>query len=173
MRLLRLVSIFGVFLISAASIAAQDIDGRSVNSNFTGHWVSESVKVFSDIGPRNMPGLDLKIDLVIDQSSNELKVKESTDSSRGMYSRDLVYFLDGRGESNKGFTAGFEYESKTVLKAQKLLIKGTVNFPGSKNNKALSEEWELSKDGKTLTIKTETSGGSSTIRHEKIFRLVP
>jgi hypothetical protein len=109
-------------------------------------------------------------------------VKESTKGPRGAYSRDLVYFLDGRGESNKGFTQDFVYDSKTILKDKTILIDATIVISGGRGGKAEIEEWQLSADGKKLTIKTKITGSlisssasnaraANEILSEKIFRL--
>lgn len=113
---------------------------------------------------------DIEIELVVVQSADELELKEMTITRRGKHSRDAVYYLDGRGESNEGFTDGFIYESKTKINNQKLHIEGAVRFPNSQGSSYQTEEWELSADGKTLTIKTKTVG-RSVIRYEKVFRL--
>ena len=164
-----------MFLVLActAVCAAQGTTKQSDVPNLSGRWVAESIKLYSDSRSLRKADQDLKIEMLIVQSENELKVNEMTIGDRGTYSRDAVYYLDGRGESNKGFTGGFKYESKTVFRDQKLYIEATIQFPNSRGNSTQTEEWELSTDGKTLTIKTNNTGSrqNSPIRYEKVFRL--
>jgi len=174
LAILLLIFASGVFCI------AQSIKSDSNNPDFSGHWVSESVKQFSSVRPSRDGDLNLKIELVVTQSSTELRVKESTEADRESYTRDLIYFLDGRGESNKGFTQGFVYDSKTSLKGREILIDNTITFPPARDSVTQTEEWQLSANGKKLTITTKNTGSSrksssnarGTIVYEKIFRLV-
>lgn len=173
----------GLLLIIAFSAfcVAQGTKSDSDVPNFSGRWVSESLKDYSD---RKSLDPDQKTELIVSQSATELRVKESTGGKRGSSSRDSIYYLDGRGESNKGFTDGFMYESKTVVKDKKLLIEAAVVLPktNTKSNFAKNDEWELSADGKTLTIRTNngvTPAGNSpprftvmAVRYEIVFRLV-
>ncbi len=134
MKLPGLFTTLALILAFANVGTAQDSGVTADLSNFSGRWVSESVKVMSDSRPmRSTTDSNLKIELLIEQSGNELRVKESTTGS-GSYSRDVIYYLDGRGESNKGFTAGFEYESKAILKDRKIFIKAVVKVPGSRGS---------------------------------------
>jgi hypothetical protein len=174
LAILLLIFASGVFCI------AQSTKSDSTNPDFSGHWVSESVKQFSSVRPSRDGDLNLKIELVVTQSSTELRVKESTEADRESYTRDLIYFLDGRGESNKGFTQGFVYDSKTSLKGREILTDNTITFPPARDSVTQTEEWQLSADRKKLTITTKNTGSSrtsssnarGTIVYEKIFRLV-
>ncbi|MBK9155279.1 MAG: hypothetical protein IPM25_13850 [Chloracidobacterium sp.] len=101
------------------------------------------------------PGHDTKpdIEMQISLSGLELTVKETVDGR----SRTSKYFIDGRGEINSGFTSNFTYESKTQLKGRK------VKFERSMNPFKDTVVWELSKDGKKLTVDSpndETLGES-------------
>lgn len=136
--------------------------------NFSGRWLSKAIREepgYVQVLPRDF--LNLKVELLITHSGDELKVKETTLGS-STYSREVVYYLDGRGETNKGFTDGFVYESKTMLKKQRLNVQLTIRPSGAPKS-VQTQEWELSKDRKTLTIKTR----SGVIRYERVFRLVP
>ena len=170
MRMRYLIIPF-VLLVSAVVCGAQVVKNADNKVDFTGRWVSETIDMSADSGrnPRNKD-LNLKIEMAISRSANELSVKETT-TGTGKFSRDSVYYLDGRGESNKGFTDEFVYETKTTLKDNKLFIVGTIR---SQDPNGLSirseEEWELSADGKTLKIKSKTSS-IGTVRYTKVFRL--
>ena len=172
--ILLLIFASGIFCIG------QSTKSVSINPDFSGHWVSETIKRTSSVRPSQNGDANLKIDLVVTQSDTELRVKETTDGNPGSYTRDLIYFLDGRGESNKGFTQGFVYDSKTSLKGREILIDTTITFPTARDGVTQTEEWQLSADGKELTITTKNVGSSrtsssntgSTIVYEKIFRLL-
>jgi hypothetical protein len=174
---------FAIFLLIFASgifCLGQSTKSVSTNPDFSGHWVSETIKRTSSVRPSQDGDANLKIDLVVAQSDTELRVKETTDGNPGSYTRDLVYFLDGRGESNKGFTQGFVYNSKTSLKGSEIVIDTVITFPPARDGVTQTDEWQLSADGKKLTITTKNAGSShasssnarSTLVYEKIFRLV-
>lgn len=160
-----------LLLVFAVVCGAQAVKPPNDIVGFNGRWVSETVKISSDSGRRDKDtDPNLKIEMIVSQSGNELKVKETTLGNE-RFSRDSVYYIDGRGESNKGFTDNFVYESKTSQKDRKLLIEGTIRSQGAGGKSIKTkEDWEISADGKTLTIKTKTSG-MGTIRYEKVFRL--
>src|SRR5262249_53612769 len=125
----HMIALVVLIVASGTFCVAQTTKSDSNVPDFSGHWVSESVTQHSDIRPLQSGDASMKIDLVINQSGSELKVKESTTGKRGSYSRDLVFFLDGRGESNEGFTKDFVYDSKTILKDKKVLINTAITIP--------------------------------------------
>jgi hypothetical protein len=141
-------------------------------TDFSGRWISDSVKMSSNSGRQLPQSLsNVKVELVVKQAGNELRVKEISSGDRGDFSRESVYYLDGRGESNDGRSQDLIYDSKTELKDRKLSINSTIrprNSTGSINH---AEEWELSSDGKSLRITTKS--GKNEIRYEKLFRLAP
>lgn len=161
-----LLLVFGLVVAGAAQSGS--VKTRSNNPDFSGHWISESISAEAGSVPLPSDLRDLKIELIISQSENDLRVKETTLSS-GTYSRNVTYYLDGRGESNKGFTPGFVYNSKSLLKNNALVMETIIQLPNSRGESAVQrDEWRLSKDGKTLIIKTK----SDMIRYKKTFRLV-
>ncbi|MGE0245808.1 MAG: hypothetical protein AB7Q37_09185 [Pyrinomonadaceae bacterium] len=95
------------------------------------------------------PGHDTKpdIEMQISLSGLELTVKETVDGR----SRTSKYFIDGRGEINSGFTSNFTYESKTQLKGRKVKFERKI-YVSNGNPFKDTVVWELSKDGKKLTV---------------------
>jgi len=117
-RCIRLVL---VCFVLAVSVAAQKDAFDSDASRFAGKWVLTEVRQIP--GKHNMPlsrdDSKLKIEMEIRVSGNELYVDEKVDP----YSRSSKYFLDGSGEKNAGFTAGFVYDTTTKFSDGKIMIE--------------------------------------------------
>ena len=160
------------------SVVAQTNATDSDVSRFAGKW--ELTEVRQILGKHNIPlsrdDSKLKIEMEIRVSGNELFVDEKVDR----YSRSSKYFLDGSGEKNSGFTAGFVYTTVTKLKDGKILIERRLE--GARPGSQIDElEWGVSADGKQLQIRTKTTNdlsrvaanrGIETARPTQIFRKV-
>ncbi len=156
-KLLRLVLVYSALVVSASGQGdAADSDA----SRFAGKWVLAEVRQIP--GKRNLPlsrdDSKLKIEMDIRVSGNELYVDEKSDP----YSRSPKYFLDGRGEKNPGFTAGFVYETVTKFSNGKIVIERRLEGFGP-DSQVDEQEWSLSPDGKQLEILTRTTNGRSRV----------
>ena len=148
-RCIRLVL---VCFVLAVSVAAQKDAFDSDASRFAGKWVLTEVRQIP--GKHNMPlsrdDSKLKIEMEIRVSGNELYVDEKVDP----YSRSSKYFLDGSGEKNAGFTAGFVYDTTTKFSDGKIMIERRLQGarPGSQVDEL---EWNVSADGQHLRFVPE------------------
>jgi hypothetical protein len=107
--------------------------------------------------------------MTIEQTASELRITRGTgtpDEKKQEFRQ--VYKLDGSESINPGFRVGGEFRSRTSWEKDKLVILGMQK--GS-NDDIASEivikcELTLSKDGKTLTLKTIQSGmgGGSSLK---------
>jgi len=125
----------------------------SPTPDFSGTWkLAKMTESHTAFVPNGGP-TKTEIQLFVKQDSTSLRVKRETLFDNDAYSQDLLYYLDGRGESNPSDAGKFVHTTKTRLKSEKLFLDGSVYEVGSK--KAYSrrkEEWKVSSDGETLTI---------------------
>jgi hypothetical protein len=172
--LLRVVSMLCVVLLIAGFLSQVCFTQNVAKvTDFTGCWSSETVNVSTNSG-RPFPGSSssVEIELIVKQTGNELYVKETSRGTRGDFTRESVYYLDGRGEANNGRTAELVYDSKTEIVDGKLLIRSIIRPRNSPTGSIThTEQWEIASDRKKLR-KTTTSGMGG-VRNEMVFRLEP
>lgn len=124
-----------------------------------------------------------EVELIITQSGESITVKETNKRASNPASKESIYYVDGRGETNKGYDERFTYESRTKLEGRKVIIEMIRRISGVKNTNYVREEWELDPDGKTLTIKNRshftketyrTNSGmhSSLVGYDRVYKLV-
>ena len=140
------------FVLSAAIAASAQV---TVPDSFAGTWIS---------GEKSGEG---KRTLVISVSGNVVHLKEDFLSFKKPYSNESTLFLDKRGEKNllniPGADAPSEVHSITSLKKEKLIRKADYSTVSSNatyhiiTNIRTTEEYSLSRDGKTLRLKSITS----------------
>lgn len=101
---------------------------------------------------------------VISQNLPQLKLKRIVKKGSKEKFDELTYYTDGRGEKISFLAGGFggqKFHSETNLVGTKLVSKFTVTGYISTNAdfyyQDVTEIWELSNDGKTLTITTENN----------------
>jgi hypothetical protein len=136
------VCVAGVVVLLAVSAAAQ-----SALPNFSGTWTLDAAK--SDFGP--MPPPD-SIVMVIDHKEPALKVGVTQKSQMGDASNDSTFTTDGKDNVNKmrSPAGDMDVTSTTRWKGQMLATSRTIEAQGMSIN--IDETWELSADGKVLTI---------------------
>jgi hypothetical protein len=125
--------------------------------DFSGMWKLDMSA--SDFGG---PKTDLVYDgltLTIAHHDPELKITRRVFKKSHESSQELVYFADGRGESNPALDGRTTVKSKTKWDGNKLTSKGSsrVTIPGSIFTIESIDRWELSSDGTTLVHSTESN----------------
>ena len=112
--------------------------------------------------------------LVISQTENELKITYQVDD-RESGEQDFVqiFKLGGDESVNPGAPAGGELKSRTSWNKDKLLTLGTIQPSGSddsaRRDVVFKQEFSISKDGKTLTLKTSRTGSRGQISTTETF----
>ena len=136
MRLPRVCLLLGLTLIVAAALA-------QAKPNFSGDW--KMIPSKSDFGMMPAPS---SIVQKITHSEPELKVVSTQVGDQGDFTITSSYTTDGKECTNK-FR---EFERKSTLKwdGDTLQIESKMEFGG--NPVTISEKWNLSEDGKALTI---------------------
>ncbi len=151
---------FLLFLFCAASVSAQtDKQNQAAEKprpDFSGTWVRDNSK--SNLGPFNgSPMARAELTLVIVQRDPELKVSRKLKLSDRELRRELVYYTDGRGETNPSSFSRAEIKSKTRWDDDRIVAQSPhsrTTPAGGTINIDTTDRWELSSDGKTLTQTT-------------------
>lgn len=145
MRLTR--SNFVVLLFATVSVFAAD------KPSFTGTW--EMNKAQSDFGQMPPQLLPEKLTQKIAQKGDaEMRAESTTVGARGTASADMKYKLDGSESINKTPTG----EVKSVAKWVGNRIEITSKREVQGMSISLSEKWEVSADGKTMTVHRTMTG---------------
>jgi hypothetical protein len=168
-------------LVMAAAVSAQE-----KQTNFAGDWKLDKDK--SELGERNrIESMTMKVT----QTEKELTVERKAERAgrpgdegegrgrRGMRGgggnqQPLTYSLDGK--ETKATTGGGRFGGEAKLKAKsekdgKMKLMQTRSFEGPMGSMSIktTEIWELSADGKTLTVSSETETPRGTRSSKMVF----
>ena len=154
------VSVAFAMLLLAVSAIAQGLP------NFSGTWTLDPAK--SDFGPMPAPE---SIVMVIDHKDPALKVNVAQKTQMGDVTNDSTYTTDGKNNVNKMRSPAGDQDvtSTTKWAGKSLATSRTIEAQGM--SIGIDETWELSADGKILTIsrqlKTPQGDFSTTIALNK------
>ncbi len=129
-----------LLLALAFSLGAFCQDGKP---NFSGTWELQIDK--SDFGPLPAPQSQT---MVVDHQDPKLKVSVTAKTAQGDRSSERVMTTDGQENINQ--VGGNEWKSVSRW-VQKLLVTD-VSFDMQGNKVKMNDKWQLSEDGKTLTM---------------------
>lgn len=147
MRLTR--STFVVCLSVFATVSTWAAD----KPNFTGTWeMNKSKSDFGQMPPMMVP--DKLTQKIAQKADTELRVESTTVGERGTASTDMKYKLDGSESVNKNQMG----EVKSVAKWDGNQIAITSKREVQGMSIGLSEKWEVSADGKTMTVNRTMTG---------------
>ena len=145
MRLTR--STFVVLTLAGLSALAAD------KPNFTGTWeMNKGQSDFGQMAPQMVP--DKLTQKITQKGEVELRAESTTVGSRGTASTDMKYKLDGTESSNKNQMG----EVKSVAKWDGNHIAITSKREVQGMSIGLSEKWEVSADGKVMTVNRTMTG---------------
>jgi hypothetical protein len=140
-----------------------------------GTWILEPNSSF--IGDQNMRGFKNYI-LVVNFTESEMTIKTDYDFGTEHISRNYLFYLDGRGETNSQLiprtTTTVEFKSKTTVNGSKIIRRYKQPLPIGQLYMDATEEYRLSKDADKLVIDTvfvsqaPTPSGNS--RYLRVFR---
>ena len=146
MRLTR--STFVVLILAGISAWAAD------RPNFSGTW--EMNKGQCDFGQMPAQMLPDKLTQKITQKGEtEVRAEATTVGARGNTSTDMKYKLDGSESTNKNQMG--EVKSNAKWDGNAIAITSKREVQGM--SITISERWEMSGDGKTLTVSRTIVGG--------------
>jgi hypothetical protein len=127
-------------------------------------------------GGENVPGATSQAAysiLVIEHTADALKVTSKTSSAEGGEQLTQVFRLDGSESVNPGFLSGGEVRSRTSWDKDKLVTLGTQRATRAGRSGGqdivIKQEFSLSKDGKTLTVKTTETTAREQINSKEVY----
>jgi hypothetical protein len=127
-------------------------------------------------GGGDIPGMTVPTTysiLVIEHTKDALKVTNKRSNAEGGEELTQVFNLDGSESVNAGFLAGGEVRSRTSWDKDKLVTLGTQKAPRASGSGGqdivIKQEFSLSKDGKTLTVKTTETTGRGQINSKEVY----
>jgi hypothetical protein len=141
----RMLSTAGVIFLLAGSAVAQN-----ATPNFSGTWNLDVAK--SDFGPAPPPD---SVVMVIDHKEPNLKVTTTQKGAPGDTTNESNITTDGKANVNKLRTMGGELDvnSTSTWNGKKLATTRTFEVQGM--SIAMNDSWELSDDGKVMTMVRE------------------
>jgi flagellin-like hook-associated protein FlgL len=156
--LMCLVSVLGV---NAAVVKAQ--------TGFNGTWVLDKSKS-TDVPPNT------DITMTIVQTGSKIEVTSEFNSPRGNEKDTDVYILNGKATEvvldgpNGTSTKGTRTAKKVGAKAFESMDEGTFNPPGfPPATVKTSRKWQLSADGKMLTLEISRQAPHMSMSSKRIF----
>jgi len=110
--------------------------------------------------------------LRIVQTENEVQTTRSYTVNGEEKTVSQKFTLDGSQNTNPASNGGGEFKSSSVWKNDRLTNSGTqtVTMRDQSYNMTVKEEYSLSNDGKTLTIKTTRTTQRGETNSKQVFR---
>ena len=134
---------------TAAAILLLTCAGGAQNTtpNFSGTWSIDIAK--SDFGPAPPPD---SVVMVIDHKEPSIKVMNTQKGAQGETVNERTLTTDGKESSSKLQTPAGEQDLKSTAKwsGKTLAIESAMDIQGM--SIGLSDAWDLSDDGKVITI---------------------
>lgn len=99
------------------------------------------------------------ITLIVSEHEPEIKITRKFRVEGKERTQELIYYTDGRGETNPAMTIDYLIKSKTNWDGRKLVSRSTNSTMtrGHRIHVDTVERWELSTDGQTLIHTTSLS----------------
>ena len=132
--------------------------------NFSGTWKVDIAK--SDFGPAPPPD---SIVMVIDHKEPVIKATTTQKSQMGETSNDSTITTDGKENVNKLRGMGLDQDVKSTSKwsGAKLATQRTMDVQGM--SIGMTDSWELSGDGKILTVSRTISTPQGDFATKTVF----
>jgi hypothetical protein len=147
MRLTRSTFFVCLSVLATASTWAAD------KPSFAGTWeMNKSKSDFGQMAPQMVP--DRLTQKISQKGDAELRAESTTVGARGTASTDMKYKLDGSESVNK--TQMGEVKSVAKWDGNQIAITSKREVQGM--SIGLSEKWDISADGKTMTVNRTMTG---------------
>jgi len=156
------VSFVCVFLLVAAAAGFAQSDTKT---NYSGAW--RMMKEKSDFGKFTAPDSLVR---TVDQKDVTINVHTAQTGPAGKASADVTYYTDGRESINE--VRGRESKSHCFWDGSVLVIR---TYAKASNNTPIEteERWELSSDGKILTMTSHMETGLTQHNFKLVCERVP
>lgn len=158
-------------LLAACAAAAAGDDKKGSHPDFSGTWLIDRSK--SDFGEwSDKPLAKADSTLVVEHRDPELKIKRTLSLNGQEEVKDFAYYTDGRGEANQATLGVGEVKSKTKWDGDKVVSEAQIKRRGQSGTYELkvTQAWQVSSDGKTLTNTTSFSNEAGAQRLKLVYR---
>lgn len=166
--------LLSICLLACAAVAAagddKKKDGKS-HPDLTGTWQLDRSK--SDFGLfSDRPLARADSTLVVEHKDPELKIKRTLSLNGQEEVKDFVYYTDERGETNPATLGVGEVKSKTKWDGDKVLAEASITRKSQSGPYELNvtQRWQVSSDGKTLTNTTLIRNGTDVQQVKLVYR---
>jgi len=151
---------------TAAAILLLAVSGFAQNAapNFSGTWTVDLTK--SDFGPAPPPD---SIVMVIEHREPSIKVTTTQKGAQGEISSDRAITTDGKENINKMRTPAGDLDVKSTTHWTGRTLATVLNVDVQGMSIMSNDTWELSADGKVLTIAQETTTPQGAFSAKAVF----
>jgi hypothetical protein len=164
-------SLLTLLLTLCLSAAAAGDDKKRSHPDLSGTWQLDRAK--SDFGVfDDRPLSKADATLVITHGDPELKMKRTLSLNGQEEVKEFTYYTDERGETNPSTLGVGEVKSKTKWEGDKVVASAHIMRKGQSGPYALdvTQRWQVSSDGKTLTSTTNISGELGAQQLKLVYR---
>jgi hypothetical protein len=147
------------------------LDGKKKHPDLSGTWQLDRAKSdFGEWGERPLARADST--LLIAHGDPELKIKRTLSLNGQEEVREFTYYTDGRGESNPATIGAGEVKSKTRWDGDMVVAEAHVTRRGRGGDFELNvtQRWQVSSDGRTLTNTTTISNQMGAQQLKLVYR---
>jgi hypothetical protein len=163
-----------VLACAAAGVAASRDDRKKDDKprpDLSGTWELDRSK--SDFGLfRDRPVSKADSTLLISHQDPELKITRTLKLNGQQETKEFTYYTDGRGETNPATIGPGEVKSKTKWDGEKVAAYAKMTWPGQNGaagaEMEVTQKWQVSSDGKTLTNTTAFSSVQTGVQYVKL-----
>jgi hypothetical protein len=167
-----LLSALLTLCLSAVAAAGDEIqkEGKS-RPDFSGTWrIDRSKSDFGGFSDRPLARADST--LVVEHKDPELKIRRTLSLNGQEEVKEFAYYTDERGEANQATLGVGEVKSKTRWDGDKVVSEAQIKRRGQGGAYELkvTQKWQVSSDGKTLTNTTTIGNEMGTQQVKLVYR---
>jgi hypothetical protein len=158
-------------LTAAASAVDDRKKGGKSRPDFSGTWqIDRSKSDFGAFSDRPLSKADST--LVVEHRDPELKIRRTQSLNGQEEVKEFAYYTDERGETNQATIGVGEVKSKTKWDGDKVVSEAQVKRRGQGGSYELNvtQKWQVSSDGKTLTNTTHISNETDAQQVKLVYR---
>ncbi len=135
--------------------------------DFSGKWVMNKEKSEFSMGP-DSPTPD--VTMTVQQAADSIKVAQTFAGANGEFNQEFDLKINGVAKEIKGF-ADQPAKASAKWDASVLVLDISQDFQGGDTSGTfkVNERWELSADGKILTIVTKVTGPMGDMNSRRVM----
>ncbi len=139
----------------------------AASPDFSGKWVMNKAKSEFRFGP---DGPVPDVTMSVQQSADSIKVSQTFAGEQGEFNQDFDLKINGVTQQIQGF-ANQPAKASAKWDASVLVLDISQDFQGGDTSGTftVNERWELSPDGKTLTIVTKLTGPMGDMNSKRVM----